>query len=504
MLGSRSENQRHLYLLLIAASCALSALAILRDPIVNDDGVFYLVLAREAADQGIAAALALFDRPLYPILIAGLHQLSGLPLLASAHLLDTALLALLVLSFTRFAAALCGERELAPWIALLVLLFPLLNEYRAFVLRDFGFWALMTSALLPLLRYQATLRWRHGLWWALLGAAAAAFRPEALVYMALLPLSCLQGETLATRIMNAARLYACMGLLALVPLLVLARFDMLQAPLDAFAATLESLAATIGNGFAGATARYADTVLDRRVGALAPVSLAAGLMTVLALKFAAALGLVYCALLGWGIAAGRAGLPSVARGTWRVLAGTALLIVVSFVLARQFVADRYLVMLCLLALIPAALALRSLAESARRERRQGAFYLVLGIAIVLLVADGLVSFGTRKDNRHHAIAWMQGKLPADARVFSNDHTLAFYSGGRFDWDEVSQGDALIAAQRAPLAGVEYWILRRDERNPALDAALAAYASRLASLARFDNGRDARIEVFRVTAGASAQ
>ncbi len=63
MLGSRSENQRHFYLLLIAASCALSALAILRDPIVNDDGVFYLVLARAAADQGIAAAFALFERP---------------------------------------------------------------------------------------------------------------------------------------------------------------------------------------------------------------------------------------------------------------------------------------------------------------------------------------------------------------------------------------------------------------------------------------------------------
>ena len=504
MLGSRSENQRHFHLLLIAASCALSALAILRDPIINDDGVFYLMLAHEAADKGIAAAFALFELPFYAILIAGLHQLSGLSLLASAHLLDAALLALLVLSFTRFAAQLCGERELAPWIALLVLLFPLLNEYRSFVLRDFGFWALMVSALLPLLRYQATLRWRHGLGWALLGAAAAAFRPEALVYMALLPLSCLQGETLATRLMNAARLYACMGLLALVPLLVLARFDMLQAPLDALAGTLDSLAANIADGFAGATARYADTVLDRRVGALAPVSLAAGLMTVLALKFAAALGLVYCVLLGWGIAAGRAGLPSVARGTWRVLAASSLLIVVTFVLAHQFVAERHLVMPCLLALVPAALALRSLADSARRERRQGAFHLVLGIAIALLAADGLVSFGTRQDYRHQAIAWMQGQLPEDARVFSNDRTLAYYSGGHFDWNEVSEGDALIAARHAPLTGVEYWILHRDRRDPARDAALAAYAPRLASLARFDNGHDARIEVFRVTPVDRAQ
>ena len=149
-------------------------------------------------------------------------------------------------------------------------------------------------------------------------------------------------------------------------------------------------------------------------------------------------------------------------------------------------------------------ALSAFAETARGERRQGAFHLVLGIAIVLLVADGLVRFGTRQDYRHQAIAWMQDELPADARVFSNDRTLAYYSGGRFDRDAVSRGDALIVAQRAPLAGVEYWVVRRDGSNPALDAALAAYVSRLAPLARFHNGREAPTEGFRVPPPARSQ
>ena len=127
MPSSRNENQLYFNLLLIAASFALSALAVLRDPVINDDGVFYLMLAQQVADRGVGAAFALFDRPLYAILIAALHQSSGLSLLASAHVLDAALLALLVVSFTRFAVALCGDRGLGPWVALLVLLFPQLN-----------------------------------------------------------------------------------------------------------------------------------------------------------------------------------------------------------------------------------------------------------------------------------------------------------------------------------------------------------------------------------------
>jgi hypothetical protein len=501
MLGSRPDGQRQFYLLLIAASCALSALAILRDPVINDDGVFYLMLAREAADGGIGAALAMFDRPLYPILIAALHRGSGLSLLASAHLIDAALLALLAAGFTRFTVALCGDRALAPWAAALVLLYPQLNEYRSYLLRDFGFWALMLTALLPLLRYQGSQRWQDGLAWTLLAVAAAAFRPEALVYLLLMPLACLQGETAAARVMSAARLYACAGLLALPPLLVLARFGLLQAPLDAAVASLETLARSLVEGFSAATAQYATAVLDRRVADLAPASLAAGLLTVVALKFAGALGIVYCVLLAGGAAAGRAGLPEMARGTYRALLAIALLIVVSFVLARQFVTGRYVVMLCLLALVPAAQILRSLAETAQRERRQARFYLVLCLAIAVLAADGFVSFGTRKDYRHQGIAWMRANLPANARVFSNDRILAYYSGGRFEWNEVMEGDALIAAQRAPVDGVSYWILHRDRRNAALDAALGGYAPRLAPLARFDSARDARIEVFRVVNGA---
>ncbi|MCG3168514.1 MAG: hypothetical protein CALGDGBN_00011 [Pseudomonadales bacterium] len=489
-------DRRHFNVLLVLASVALSVVAILRDPIINDDGVFYLMLAREAATNGIAASFALFDRPLYPILIALLHQASGLPLLAGARLLDAALLALLVVNFTRFAVLLCGERSLAPWIALLVLLFPQLNEYRSFLVRDFGFWALLFGALVPLLRYQATQRWQHGLAWAALGAGAAAFRPEALLYLLLLPLACLRGETKALRAMSAARLYACIGVLVLPPVLVLARFDLLQAPVDAIAGTLHASLRELREGFAAASSSYAANVLDARAQDFAPVSLAAGLLAVLALKSLAVLGPLYCIVLGWGIVSGRAALPAVARGTWRALLAIALLIVGCFVLGRQFVTGRYVMMPCLLALVPAALALRSLSVAARQTGRERTFLLVAGIAIVLLLVDGFVSFGPQRDARPQAIAWMRANLPAGARVFGNDRVLDHYSGGEFVWDDMMLAEELILGGRAPLAGVDYWILRRDAHDRALDAALAGYAPRLTPLGSFGDAHR-RIEIYRV-------
>lgn len=226
------------------------------------------------------------------------------------------------------------------------------------------------------------------------------------------------------------------------------------------------------------------------------MSLAAGLLAVLALKSLAVLGPLYCIVLGWGIVSGRAALPAVARGTWRALLAIALLIVGCFVLGRQFVTGRYVMMPCLLALVPAALALRSLSVAARQTGRERTFLLVAGIAIVLLLVDGFVSFGPQRDARPQAIAWMRANLPAGARVFGNDRVLDHYSGGEFVWDDMMLAEELILGGRAPLAGVDYWILRRDAHDRALDAALAGYAPRLTPLGSFGDAHR-RIEIYRV-------
>ncbi len=52
MPGSRIESHRCFPLLLIAASLAASGLSILRDLLINDDGVLYLMIAGMDANIG--------------------------------------------------------------------------------------------------------------------------------------------------------------------------------------------------------------------------------------------------------------------------------------------------------------------------------------------------------------------------------------------------------------------------------------------------------------------
>ncbi len=374
----------------VLASLVLSALAVFRNPLINADGIRQLMLAREAVASGIVTSVGSFTFPLYPLLIAALHRMSSLSLLTSAQLLDAALLALLTVNITRFATRLCGEQALAAWIALLVLLLPQLNGYRSVVAPDAGFWALLFGALLPLLRYQTSQRWQDGLCWAALGLGAAAFRLEALAYLLLLPLVFLRTDAPGARLMATARLYACIGVLLLAPVLVLTRLGLLQIPLDTVADALHASARELRDGFVEARTAYASTVLDPHARGLATLSLAAGLLTVLALKAAKVFGILYCVLLGWGVVRRRAALPTVTRRTWRALLLIATLIAGSFVLGHRFVGVRDVMMLCLLALVPTAQALRSLALAARDARRERTFLFVAGVAIALLLIDGFV------------------------------------------------------------------------------------------------------------------
>lgn len=172
------------------ASCLLSLMAIHGSITPNNDGMAYIEAARLYQDDGFAATLSLFGwnafaRSFMAIAIASLANVSGLSLQTAAYTLSVFFIAgtctLLVAIVREYNAS-------ATWAACVaVLALPGLNDYRDYILREFGAWFFLGTALLLLMRWQASHRWSVAIAVQACICLAALFRPESMIFLLLLP-----------------------------------------------------------------------------------------------------------------------------------------------------------------------------------------------------------------------------------------------------------------------------------------------------------------------------
>ena len=161
-----------------AASLVLSAWAIYIDDVINNDGILYVRVAQLISQGEWNTAVSLHKWPFYSCLIALTGTVTGLDLEPAAHLLDALLLVLIVTSFITLVQILGGDRKTLVAAAAVILLYPGLNEYRSFVIRDFGYLGFYLLSLVFYFKTLNTDRWRlHAAWFAS-AIIAALFRIE--------------------------------------------------------------------------------------------------------------------------------------------------------------------------------------------------------------------------------------------------------------------------------------------------------------------------------------
>lgn len=161
------------------ASLLLTCVSVLFSPVMNRDGMFYVHLANLFLSGDAEAAYEAFDWPFFSVLIAVVSKISHLSTIQVAYgvsaLFAAGLSVVLVVLLSRVS-----RQENILLAAFCVLMLPALNEYRAYVLRDWPAWFFMALSVLLALQNAERATWMRMASLAVCLICAALFRLEML------------------------------------------------------------------------------------------------------------------------------------------------------------------------------------------------------------------------------------------------------------------------------------------------------------------------------------
>lgn len=439
------EN-RLLCLTALAASLLLSLWAVYVDPVINNDGILYVEAAEHFRSGQWGSGLSIYKWPFYSLVISAAGAVTGLAGGHAAYAVNALLYVLLVLGFVALIRSLGAGRTI-QWVALLVALaHPGLNEYRAFVIRDIGYWA---SYLWALAYFFAYLQQRSNdlfAGWVVCSVLAFLFRIEGVLLFTVLP-ACLY----AFKCHGRKRALA-LTLAAVFTALVLSASPLWQY-LSELDVTLRALAANPLEHLFSSWSTQASEVLARLDALRWELDGIASRMAALAVYFSTSvfimlyelvrsLGVVFSALVVYALIRTihfpRHGL----RRWWTVVVGIQGLLVLQFVFTNFFLADRYAVALALSLLAVVPFCLEGLW---RHWQCSGRRFSLGGVLLVVLLAvqtvDGLDT-ATEKRHIKEAGLWLRANAAPGSTVYSNSRILVYYSGLReirgdpsYTWDE---------------------------------------------------------------------
>ncbi|RLQ22133.1 hypothetical protein DWB85_09370 [Seongchinamella sediminis] len=419
------------YLWVFAASLLLSGWLIWLDPLINRDAIIYLRSADAYLADGLRAAQQLHGRPVLALLMAWLHQLSGLSVLHSGLLITTVAYAFLCTGFVACVRILGGNRTVQIIAAVVVLSHPMLNHLRSSIMRDPAYWALVILAFRELLLYSRQPGLAAGLRWFLYILLASLFRFEGVFFALFAPLCLLFCRNLEQRLKHCLLLLAPSLLtlgLALAALLAYHGQQPASEPL--FPALHYYLQGMLGfpAAFGALAAEVADPLLRFTSRDDAAWAVVASLAIVLLLNLCRAVTWPWLLTL---LAGARAGLlRHLRRDDITLLHGHLLIAcayLAAFMLINRFMLERYSMQVVIFLLLYLPFILGALWHG-------GGWKKLLAVLLLAgMTADTLHNGDYEKAFIADATRWVTENTDRDASVVSNEKYIAYFSEREFDW-----------------------------------------------------------------------
>lgn len=424
-----SKQPIAVYAATFVASMALSFVAYLQSDIINNDGILYIEVARAYVAGGVADAFATFNWPLYGILIGLVHQVSQLDYEVSAHILNALLVALACAAFVATYREI-GRPGTRLWVAaVLILALPLVNDYRDFVIRDFGYWAALLLAVLLFVRSVRRDSLGHAIAWQLVALLAIAFRIEGAVLLAVPVIYHLAMDGARPgrirRMLRSSLVFVALAMLGLIGLAFYgtlgteANTDTLRLWLSyaspaAIIAGFEEQAVTLHQQL-----EYLSSTGD------AFLILVTGLLALSASKLFANAVPAYCLVAAYGRYRNWLAPTPGNRMIWLFLA-LSLATMLALVASRYFLSSRYTVApVLLLSLITFAYVDTGLQRLAGLPRRR--WLVAAWVLIAVIFADGVISTGASKKAIRTGSQWALQEVDQTVPWLCNEARLRFYT-----------------------------------------------------------------------------
>ncbi|MDH3689876.1 MAG: hypothetical protein OEU36_10400, partial [Gammaproteobacteria bacterium] len=181
-------EHRSIFLIAIVASLVISAWCVYADHVVNYDGVLYLLVAEDIMRGDWGNAVSLYKWPFYPALIALVSGPADWNAEYAAYVVNAMLATLIVVAFMALVLELGGDRRTLIAAALVILFYPEINQYRSFIIRDFGYLAFYLISLLLFIRHYRCPSKLLAVSWFVSMLVATLFRVEGVIFLLYFPL----------------------------------------------------------------------------------------------------------------------------------------------------------------------------------------------------------------------------------------------------------------------------------------------------------------------------
>ncbi len=489
-------------------SLLLSAWTVYTTDTINNDGVLYLSAAEQLLTGDWSGAYGFYKWLFFPWLIAIVSQISGLGLEASAHVLDAFLSALMAFTFVTLVRDFGGDRKTLVIAAFVILFHPYLNESRAEIIRDHGYWALYLVAVFFFIRFYHHPQWPYAAAWGATMAFATLFRIEGIALLLLLPsiLWTRTGLSMRERYRDFWQAHAISGLLVIFFFVwwvsqtdfSVDRLGRLSEPIARLGAFWEELT----TGLPVKAERLREAILNRYSEDFALTAVFATLLSILLDKMVRALTPLYTGLFFLRRFRTHFHPP---KGTISLLIWLSFLnavIASVFLVPTFFLSGRFIVPLILTLLLVIPFMLASVhdhwqARHTQPLRNKWIYPLTLGL-LIFMTGDGLLSLGgASKAYLKEAGLWMRAQIPTEARLYTNSRKLDYYAGRPIDPYDMKgwRGNEAFLHNRS-WKPYDYIALWNTHRTPHIQQQLAKIPS-LELIKQFENREKDAVLIYKV-------